>query len=149
MPGNSEFFLLCIILPHIWEEKIGKISGSDRHKRKSYRVKNFKFSSENAEIQNLPLIHLPIYKSIFFFELKNPKIKIFPKNAWFLKGCIFGFFTLKKKFTYILVNGLMANFEFQSFWVIKVDFFCHGAPILPRSVLKFFWRASNLLKAKI
>ena len=43
----------------------------------------------------------------------------------------------------------MANFEFQSFWVKKVEFFCHGAPILPRSVLKFFWRASNLLKAKI
>ena len=56
--------------------------------------------------------------------------------------------TPKKKFAYILVNGLIANFEFQSFWAKKVEFFCHGAPILPLSVLKFFWRVSNSLKAK-
>ena len=56
--------------------------------------------------------------------------------------------TLKKKLAYILVNGLMANFEFQSFWVKKVDFFGHGAPILPRSTLKFCQDASNLLNAK-
>ena len=30
---------------------------------------------------------------------------------------------LKKNFYYILVNGLMANFEFRSFWAKKVDFF--------------------------
>ena len=28
----------------------------------------------------------------------------------------------------------MANFEFRSFWAKKVDFFCHGAPILPLTV---------------
>ena len=75
-------------------------------------------------------------------------MKIFQKNALFLNFYIFGFLTSKKKFTYILVNGLMANFEFQSFWVKKVDFFCHGAPILPRSILKFCQNASNLPNAK-
>ena len=67
---------------------------------------------------------------------------------FFLKILIFGFLTPKKKFTYILVNGLMANFEFQSFWAKKVEFFFHGAPILPRSILKFCQHASNLLNAK-
>ena len=75
-------------------------------------------------------------------------MKIFQKNALFLNFYIFGFLTLKKKFTYILVNELIANFEFQGFWAKKVEFFFHGAPILPRSVLKFFWRVSNSLKAK-
>ena len=75
-------------------------------------------------------------------------MKIFQKNALFLNFYIFGFLTLKKKFTYILVNGLIANFEFQGFWAKKVEFFFHGAPILPRSVLKFFWRVSKSLKAK-
>ena len=42
----------------------------------------------------------------------------------------------------------MANFEFQRFWAKKVEFFFHGAPILPRSVLKFFLRVSKSLKAK-
>ena len=60
----------------------------------------------------------------------------------------FGRMTPKKKFAYILVNGLIANFEFQSFWAKKLEFFFHGAPILPRSVLKFFWRVSKSLKAK-
>ena len=31
--------------------------------------------------------------------------------------------TLKKNFAYILVNGLIANFEFRSFWAKIVDFF--------------------------
>ena len=75
-------------------------------------------------------------------------MKIFQKNALFLNFYIFGFLTSKKKFTYILVNGLIANFKFQSFWVKKVDFFNHGAPILPLSVLKIFLRASNLLKVR-
>ena len=48
----------------------------------------------------------------------------------------------------VLVNGLMANFEFQSFWAKKVDFIFHGAPILPRSILKFCQHASNLPNAK-
>ena len=61
---------------------------------------------------------------------------------------IFGFLTLKKKFTYILVNGLIANFEFQGFWAKKEEFFFHGASILPHSVLKFFWCVSKSLKAK-
>ena len=30
---------------------------------------------------------------------------------------------MKKKFTYILVNGLIANFEFQSFLAKKVEFY--------------------------
>ena len=47
--------------------------------------------------------------------------------------------TLKKKFAYILVNGLMANFEFRSFWAKKVNFFCHGALILPRTIPTHFW----------
>ena len=68
-------------------------------------------------------------------------MKIFQKNALFLNFSIFGFLTLKKKFTYILVNGLIANFEFQGFWAKKVEFFFHGTPILPRSVLKFCWYA--------
>ena len=56
--------------------------------------------------------------------------------------------TPKKEFAYILVNGLMANFEFQSFWAKKMEFIFHGAPILPRSILKFCQHASNLLNAK-
>ena len=55
---------------------------------------------------------------------------------------------MKKKLTYILVNGLMANFEFQSFWAKKMDFVFHGAPILPLTVLKFFLQAPNSLKVK-
>ena len=47
----------------------------------------------------------------------------FQKNALFLNFYIFEFLTSKKKFTYILVNGLIANFEFQSFWAKKVEFF--------------------------
>ena len=35
--------------------------------------------------------------------------------------------TLKKKFAYIFVNGLMANFEFRSCQMKKVEFFCHEA----------------------
>ena len=77
--------------------------------------------------------------------MKKPKIKIFQKNSWFLKESIFGFFTPKKKFTYILVNGLMANFEFQRFWVEKVDFFPHGAPILPSSNPKFIYFYSLII----
>ena len=61
----------------------------------------------------------------------------FQKNALFLNFYIFGFLSLKKKFTYILVNGLIANFKFQSFWAKKVDFYFHGAPILPLTPLKF------------
>ena len=75
-------------------------------------------------------------------------MKIFQKNALFLNFYIFGFLSLKKKFTYILVNGLMANFEFQSFWTKKMEIFFHGAPILPRSILKFCQHASNLPNAK-
>ena len=56
--------------------------------------------------------------------------------------------TLKKKLTYILVNGLMANYEFQSFWAKKMDFIFHGAPILPPAVLKFFLHAPNSLKVR-
>ena len=60
------------------------------------------------------------------------KKKIFgPKPAPGAK-IFFGLMTPKKKFAYILVNGLMANFEFRSFWAKKWDFFCHGTPILPR-----------------
>ena len=46
-------------------------------------------------------------------------------------------FELEKKITYILVNELMSNFEFQRFWAKKVDFFYHGSPILPLTPLKF------------
>ena len=70
------------------------------------------------------------------------------KKCFIFEFLHFWIFELEKKFTYILVNGLIANFEFQSFWAKKVEFVLHGAPILPRSVLKFFWRVSNLLKAK-
>ena len=42
----------------------------------------------------------------------------------------------------------MANYEFQSFLAKKMDFFCHGAPILPHAVLKIYWRAPNLLKVR-
>ena len=42
----------------------------------------------------------------------------------------------------------MANFEFRSFWAKKVDFFCHGAPILPPSVPKNFQNSSNEPKCK-
>ena len=42
----------------------------------------------------------------------------------------------------------MANFKFQNFWPKKMDFFCHGSPILPLPVLNFFLRAPNLLKVR-
>ena len=38
--------------------------------------KNSLFSSKNFEIQNLPLIHLPIYKQIFFSGSSDKKWKI-------------------------------------------------------------------------
>ena len=72
----------------------------------------------------------------------------FKNQAFFWKILIFGFFTPKKKFTYILVNGLMANFEFQRFWVEKVDFFPHGSPILPSSNPKFIYFYSLIILRK-
>ena len=61
--------------------------------------------------------------------------------GWFIapkaENIFFHLTTPKKKFAYILVNGLMANFEFRSFLVKKVHFFHHGALILPRSVSIF------------
>ena len=82
----------------------------------------------------MPLIHLPIYKQIFFSGSSDEK-KIFSlwgfKPAHGTKKIFFCRMTPKKKLAYILVNGLMANFEFRSFWAKKVDFFCHGAHILP------------------
>ena len=98
------------------------------------------FWSDNSKIQNLPLIHLPIYKQIFFSGSSDQKQKFSAfgaKPAHGTKKCFFHLMTPKKKFAYILVNGLMANFEFQSFWAKKVEFFCHGAPILPRHALKY------------
>ena len=113
--------------------------------------KNALFSPKNFEIQNLPLMHLPIYKPIFFSgssDQKKISLVFRAKPAPGTEKFFFGLMTLKKKLTYILVNELMANFEFQSFWAKKVDFFCHGAPILPRSILKICQHASNLLNAK-
>ena len=92
--------------------------------------KNPLFSPKNFEIQNLPLIYLPIYKKIFFSGSTDEKTFL----SLGLKNFFFRLMTLKKKFTYILVNRLMANFEFRHFWVKKVDFFGHGAPILPLTV---------------
>ena len=37
----------------------------------------------------------------------------------------------EKNFYYILVNALMANFEFQSFWAKKLDFFVMERPFYP------------------
>ena len=44
----------------------------------------------------------------------------------------------------------MANFEFQRFWVEKVDFFPHGAPILPSSNpnFKINWNLSFWVNPK-
>ena len=103
---------------------------------------------KNFEIQNLLLIHLPIYKSIFFQGHPSKKFFFVLRAAQGEKIFFWSDDPEKKKFAYTLVNGLIANFEFQSFWVKKVEFFFHGSPILPRSVLKFFWRVSNLLYAK-
>ena len=90
----------------------------------------------------MPLIHLPIYKPIFFSGSSDENKNFLSHGRKFF----FRLMTLKKKFAYILVNGLMANFEFQSFWAKKMEFIFHGAPILPRSILKFCQQASNLLK---
>ena len=100
------------------------------------RQKNSFFSPDNSEIQNLPLIHLPIYKQIFFSGSSDQKNFFAPWAALRTKF-FFGRMTPKKKFAYILVKGLMANFKFQNFWPKKMDFFCHGSLILPLTPLKF------------
>ena len=95
-----------------------------------YDKKNSFFSPDNSEIQNLPLIHLPIYKQIFFSGSSDQKKISSVLRAKPAPGAkkFFCLMTPKKKFSYILVNGLMANFEFRSCRTKKMNFFRRGAP---------------------
>ena len=68
----------------------------------------------------------------------------FKNQAFFWKILIYGFFTPKKKFTYILVNGLMANFNFQDFWAKILTFLLCKFYSLWSSNPKF-WYFSSLM----
>ena len=59
---------------------------------------------------------------------KNNFLSFKGKTSPRTKNFFFGLMTPKKKLAYILVNRLMANFEFRSCRVKKVNFFCHRAP---------------------
>ena len=81
-------------------------------------------------------------QKIFFSVLRA-------KSATGTKKFFFGLMTLKKKLTYILVNGLMANFEFRSCRAKKVNFFCHGAPTVGGPKIFFgpnFFKRTQKLK---
>ena len=84
-----------------------------------------KISPDKPEIENFPLIHLPIYNKIFFSGSSDEKNFFAPKPALGAKT-FFRRMTPKKNFYYILVNGLMANFQFRccraKFWQIKLIF---------------------------
>ena len=76
------------------------------------------------EIQNLPLIYLPIYKPIVFSGSSDKKNFFRPWASFALKTeeIFFGLMTPKKKLAYILVNGLMANFDFQDYRTKNLNF---------------------------
>ena len=127
---TSDFYETLASLIFMLEMKNIQRWGLTRVKWALHDKKNPFFSPKNFEIQNLPLIHLPIYKQIFFSgssDEKNNFSAFGAKPAHGTKEFFFHLMTPKKKLAYILVNGLMANFEFRSFWAKKVDFFCHGA----------------------
>ena len=135
-------FQISVFWPRVNLKHAKKIWGLSGVKWALHDKKNPLFSPKKFEIQNLPLIHLPIYKQIFFSGSSDQK-----KFFSFLvlhKEKIFYFsrMTPKKKFAYMLVNGLIANFEFQSFWAKKVDFFlswsAHFTPLILGICIKFF-----------
>ena len=67
------------------------------------------------------------------------KKKFFCPMGWFSPKSWNFFFrltTLKKKMAYILVNGLMANFEFQDFRTKFWNFLCHN--------FHSFWTANSI-----
>jgi hypothetical protein len=71
----------------------------------------------------------------------------FSSKSW--KNFFFVWWPRKKKLAYILVNGLMANFEFRSCRVKKVNLFCHRAPTVGGSKNFFcsnFFKCTQRLK---
>ena len=136
-----DFFLLRVILPQPWEGSMVKFWGWNLHKHKSYGVKNFKISSKNPEIQNLLLMHLPIYNKNFFSgwsDEKNFFLPLGPHGAGLGAKNFFCRITLKKKFYYILVNALMANFEFRDFRTKFWNFLRHNFCVYGSPSLKFW-----------
>ena len=145
---TANFFLISTSdFKWIWSTQ-KKIWGLNGVKWALHDKKNPFFWPKNFEIQNLPLIHLPIYKSIFFSGSKTQKCRFFRNKLDFYKGAFvskkstFLDFWPRKKIVLYIGKWINGKFWILDFLDEKSGFFwswgAHFTSLKKFFLLKFF-----------